>query len=148
MKYLLVFLVLIGGAGIPIQAAANKRMSEAVQSPALSVTLAFAIGTLVMLALTLSGAMGRGQIGAAMQTPWWAWIGGVLSAFVVVVSLVGVKQDGAGGIIAGTVFGQLACALLLDHFGWLGVKQSPANAYRIAGLIFMCIGALLMQKKS
>lgn len=146
MKYLFVILVVLAGVGIPIQAAANKKMQEAVESPALAVTLAFVIGAVAMLVVTLSGVLGRGHPGTMFAVPWWGWIGGLLSAAVVTVSLIGVQKAGAGPVIAGTVFGQLICALVLDNFGWLGVKHNPINAWKIAGAVFLFIGVLLMQK--
>lgn len=53
MKYLIIALVVLGGVGIPIQVAANNRLRDAVESPALATTLAFAVGTLGMATLTL-----------------------------------------------------------------------------------------------
>ena len=44
MRYLILLVVVTAGAGIPVQVAANRRLDEAVQSPALSVTMAFVVG--------------------------------------------------------------------------------------------------------
>ena len=49
MRYLVLALVVFAGAGIPVQVAANKRLEKAVQSPALTVALAFAIGAAAMV---------------------------------------------------------------------------------------------------
>lgn len=147
MKYLIIALAVLGGVGIPIQVAANNRLRDAVQSPALAITLAFVIGSLGMAALTLSGVLGRGHLAGATSAPWWVWVGGLLSAFAVVVSVIGLPKAGAGAIVAATVFGQLAAAVAIDHFGWLGVQRAPVNAWRIAGAMLLLVGALLMQKK-
>jgi len=45
------------------------------------------------------------------------------------------------------VLGQLVAALVLDHFGWLGVPRIPINAWRIAGAVGLFVSALLMQHK-
>ena len=79
--------------------------------------------------------------------PWWAWVGGGLSAAAVLMSLIALKTEGAAGVVAFTVLGQLVTAMVLDHFGWLGVKQSPVNAYKIAGAILLVGGAALMSRK-
>lgn len=147
MNILLLLLVTLTGAGIPIQVAANKRLDEAAHSPALATALAFFIGGLAMVALTLTGLLGRGTLSGLSSAPWWAWVGGVLSTAVVIVSIVALPKAGAELVIAATVLGQLVCAILLDHFGWLGVKQQPLNVWRVLGAVVVFGGILLMQKK-
>lgn len=143
MKSLIIALVVLGGVGIPIQVAANNRLRDA----ALAITLAFVIGSIGMALLTLSGVMGRGQLSGVTSAPWWAWVGGLLSAFAVIVSILGLPKAGAGAVIAATVFGQLIAAIVIDHFGWIGVERRPINAWRVGGAVLLLIGALVMQKK-
>jgi transporter family-2 protein len=38
-------------------------------------------------------------------------------------------------------------AVVMDHYGWLGVKQIPVNAWRIAGMLLLMAGAALMQRQ-
>jgi len=147
VKYLMIGLVALAGAGIPVQVAANHRLEEAVRSPALSVALAFATGSLLMGALALSGVLGQGRLAGIASAPWWVWTGGLLSVLIVLASILVLPRAGAGAVIAATVFGQLVAAVVLDHFGWLGVKQIPINAWRIAGMLFLMVGAALMQRK-
>lgn len=147
MSYLFFAIVTVAGAGIAVQVAANKRLEDAVHSPSLATALAFLIGAVFMALLTLTGLMGRGTLGSLSTAPWWAWIGGILSAAVVIVSIIALPKAGAEGVIAATVLGQIIAAALLDHFGWLGVKQEPFNVWRLIGAILLFAGALLMQKK-
>lgn len=147
MKYLIIALIVLGGVGIPIQVAANNRLRDAVQSPALAITLAFLIGSIGIAALALSGVLGRGQFSGVTSAPWWAWVGGLLSAFAVVVSIIGLPKAGAGAVIAATVFGQLAAAVVIDHFGWMGVERRPITVWRVVGVVLLLGGALVIQKK-
>ena len=50
-------------------------------------------------------------------------------------------------VIAATVFGQLIAAVVIDHFGWLGVPQVRLNPWRIAGAVLLFVAALMMQKR-
>lgn len=147
MKYGLIALVVLAGAGIPIQVAMNSKLREAVRSAPLSIALAFAIGSGAMVALTLSGVMGRGELGNAGSAPWWAWAGGLFSVAVVLASVVALPEVGAAPVIAATVFGQLVAAMLIDHGGWLGVERIPINGWKVGGAILLFVGALLMQRK-
>jgi transporter family-2 protein len=147
MRYLLLVLVAVAGCGIPIQLASNNRLDNAVHSPALSVTLAFVIGSVVLALLTVSGVLGRGSISGATTAPWWGWMGGILSALAVVVSIIALPRAGAGAVMAATVFGQLTTAMVLDHFGWLDVPRIPISVGRVIGVVLLLVGALLMRSK-
>jgi bacterial/archaeal transporter family-2 protein len=147
IRHLILVLVVLAGAGIPVQVAANHQLEKAMRSPSLSVCLSFFIGGLAMAALASMGILGRGHLALAASAPWWAWSGGLLSAAVVTASIIALPQSGAGIVIAATVFGQLTAAAVLDHFGWLGVEQIRLNVWRIFGVVLLFGGALLMQHK-
>ena len=61
--------------------------------------------------------------------------------------MVGVQRVGAAVVISCAVFGQMAAALVLDSFGWLGVPRAPLNGWRILGGILVVAGVLLIQQK-
>jgi transporter family-2 protein len=145
LRYLILPLIALAGTGIPVQVAMNHRLEKVFQSPALATTLSFLIGAFALALVTVSGVLGRGNLLKAPAAPWWAWGGGMLSAFAVIVSIIGLPRAGAGGVIAATVFGQLIFAVVLDHFGWLDVPRIPINAWRIAGVVLLFAGALLMR---
>lgn len=148
-KYLLAAMMVLVGAGIPVQIAANNRLKDAVGSPAMACLCAFVIGALALGLLSASGLLGRGELsgGAVASAPWWAWSGGLLSAAAVLASILALKAEGAEGVVAFTVLGQLVAAMVIDHFGWLGVKQNPISVYKVAGAILLVVGAALMSKK-
>lgn len=147
MKFLLIPLVVLAGMGLAIQTAANTRLGDGLKSPTTAGVFSFLVGGTVMLVLALFGVLGRAQFSGASSIPWWAWVGGALGAFSVIMSILGLKSGGAGVVIAATVFGQLTMGLVLDHFGWLGVEKSPLNGWRVAGGILLLVGAILIGKK-
>ncbi len=147
MKFLLIPLIALAGAGLAIQTAANTRLGDGLKSPTTAGVFSFLVGGLVMLTLAIFGVLGRAQFSGASSIPWWAWVGGALGAFSVIMSILGLKSGGAGVVVAATVFGQLIMGLALDNFGWLGVEKTPINGWRIAGGILLFVGALLIGKK-
>jgi transporter family-2 protein len=147
MRYLILILVILGGAVIPMQVAANKRMEDAVRSPVLAATLAMLGGGLALAVISTTGWLGRGHLLQAAHAPWWVWLISCLAIFTVV-SIIAIPRVGAAAVIAATVFGELSAAAILDHFGWLGVPQIRINGWRIAGAILLFAGMLLMQRKS
>jgi transporter family-2 protein len=146
MRYLILILVVLGGAVIPIQVAANKRMEQAVRSPVLAAAIALFAGSIALGALASTGWLGRGQIRGAASAPWWFWLAAACSIFTVV-SIVALPRIGAAAVIAATVFGQLTAAAALDQFGWLGVPQIRLNWWRIGGAVLLLVGTLMMQRK-
>ena len=51
-----------------------------------------------------------------------------------------------GVLLTAAVAGQLAAALVLDHFGLLGLVRHPVNLSRALGLILVLVGAVLVRK--
>lgn len=140
-------IVLIAGAGIAFQAVVNARLREGVQSPVLSALISFLVGGAVLALLALSGVMGRGRLPPLGTLPWWAWIGGLFGAFYVTIAVVAVPRIGMATLIACTVFGQLAAALVFDTMGWFGLSRLPLSWPRALGALLLLAGVLLMQRK-
>jgi bacterial/archaeal transporter family-2 protein len=146
VRILILFLVVIGGAVIPMQVAANKRMQQAVGSPVLAATVAFFVGGVALAAVSLTGWLGRGRLAGAADAPWWTWPI-MATALFTIVSIIALPRVGAAAVIAATVFGQLTAAAVLDHFGWLGVPQIRINWWRISGAVVLLVGTVMMQRK-
>ena len=54
--------------------------------------------------------------------------GGLVGALFVGSIVWTVRALGVGGLSAATLSGQFAAALVIDHFGWLGVDRSPITS--------------------
>ena len=148
MQYLLIALIALSGVGLPVEDALNAQLRAAVKSPILGALISFVVGTVVLGLLTALGVLGHGKLSDLGKTHWWVWVGGgLLGAFAVTVGLIGIPKVSAGVVIASTVFGQLIAAVVIDHFGWLGVPRVPLNPWRIAGALGLFVSVLLMQKK-
>jgi transporter family-2 protein len=146
MRYLVLVLVVLGGAVIPVQVAANKRIEQAVGSPVLAAAIALFVGGIALGSVAATGWFGRGRIGGAVGAPWWVWVAAAMSIFTVV-SIVALPRVGAATVIAATVFGQLTAAAALDQFGWLGVPQVRLNWWRVGGAVLLLAGTVMMQRK-
>jgi transporter family-2 protein len=147
-RYLILPLVLIAGMGQPVQVAANTKLREAVASPVLGAFLSFVIGAAVLVLLVFSGVLGgRGRPAGAADAPWWAWVGGLSGVLSVVVAILALPPNNAATVIAVTVLGQLAASMVIDHFGWLGVREARISFPRLLGAAMLLAGAFLIQRK-
>ena len=147
MQIGIILLLMLGGVGLTLQAAVNARLREAVGAPVLSALISFLVGAVPLGILSAFGAFGRGRVPDLAANPWWIWIGGLFGAFYVTLAVIGVPRVGAAVVISCAVGGQMAAALLLDSFGWLGVPRAPLNAWRILGGVLVVAGVLLIQQK-
>jgi uncharacterized membrane protein YdcZ (DUF606 family) len=55
--------------------------------------------------------------------PWWAWIGGVLGAYYVIVNISFAYKLGAGTAVAVFVCSQLGMSIVLDLTGLVGFQK-------------------------
>jgi transporter family-2 protein len=145
MRYVLLSLLIVAGSLTSVQMATNKRLAESVKSPVLAVCLALLVGSASLTIVLLSGWLGRGQISQAPRAPWWAWLGGLYVAYSVTVEVANAMQNGLGPLAGLIVASSLASAMVIDHFGWLGMRQESINGWKITGAILLVIGASLMQ---
>jgi transporter family-2 protein len=132
----------IGGV-IAMQAPLNSQLGRTVGGLQASV-VALCISFLALLALA-SITDGLGGIRRIGDAPWYVAIGGGLAGALYVGSIVWtVRALGAGGLTAVTIAGQLAVAVALDHFGWLGVERSPVTFAKVAGIALLALGTWLV----
>ena len=141
--YLLAVLV---GIALTIQTGMNMTLGRVLESPLGATTLNFAIG-LATLVVCLLVAPVRPNWSAAPQVPAWVWLGGVLgAAYVMSVTVLG-QRLGALAMFALVLAGQLAAALLVDRYGWLGFPRAEVTPLRVAGLGLVVVGALLTLRR-
>ena len=134
----LVVAVAIGGV-LATQAPLNSALARTVGGVQASVVaLGISFVALLALALLAGGLSGIARLGEA---PLHVAIGGGLIGALYVGSIVWtVRALGAGGLTAATIAGQLALAVVIDHFGWLGVARSPVTAGKVLGIALLALG--------
>src|SRR5690242_19704539 len=91
-------------------------------------------GTVLVLAYC---AIVRAQLPTSamvLRVPVWAWMGGVLGACFVATVIVATPKLGLGTLVGLTVTGQMVMAMLLDHYGLLGLEKHPISPGRLLGV--------------
>jgi transporter family-2 protein len=141
-----VVLALSAGLAGSVQAAVMGKLGERVgtfEALAFSTIVALVIGCTTLLVARQSFA----GIGAAARQPVWLWLGGALSAFIVLAITVGPPRVGVTATIALVITGNLVMAALIDRFGWFGNDRIALHWPRIAGLVLLAAGAALTLRK-
>jgi transporter family-2 protein len=146
MRLLLILLMIFAGFCIAIQGPINIRLRLAVESPLLSSAISFLSGGLILICLTVAFGSGTGFKGM-QSAPAWAFLGGMLGIGYVLGNILSIPRLGAVTAICSAILGQMTGSCLVDTFGWFGVSKIPFSLARLAGIVFLVAGVILVQKR-
>ena len=74
------------------------------------------------------------------------YAGGLIVSFYVLSITWTAPRIGVANAVFFVLLGQIMAAGLIDHFGLFGALKSPLTTQRIAGIVFMLIGAYLARR--
>jgi transporter family-2 protein len=132
---LYLILALTAGVGLAFQAIINTKLSTGLGS---SLWASFAQVFVGLTFLLLCLAIAREPMptfAGAGRLPWWVWTGGAIGAAYVLSVIVTTRPLGV----------TLMAALLIDHYGWLGVDTHRLSPMRVAGVVLLFVGVLLIR---
>ena len=138
-------LAFLGGVVVAVQAPTNALLAKAMQSPIAAAFISFTVGTAALAAILAAGG-GMRVTPELKALPWYAWAGGLYGAFFVAVAAVAAPRIGVAALLTAAIAGQLVAALLLDHYGLLGVPKQPVNLVRAAGVFLVIVGTVLVRR--
>ena len=142
---LTIALAVVAGALIAIQAPTNALLSRPLDSPVTAAFISFVVGTLALglLAWLLPS---RPDAAGVRALPWYVWLGGLYGAFFVAVAAFGAPRVGVAVLLTAAIAGQLATAMVLDHYGLLGLPRQPIGLERMLGLALVIGGVILVRR--
>ena len=146
-KEVAVLLTVAAGGLVAAQAPANNVISNSVGSLGAAL-VSFLVGTAVILVLTFT--VGGGLSGdEGVESPaWYYWIlGGVGGAAIVLITLITVRELGAGGATAAVIAGQLALSVVLDRAGVLGLDERAITWQKLLGIALLAAGTVLIVRE-
>lgn len=138
----LIAIAVLAGIAVALQGqfmGASNRIAGTVNS----MLLTYGVGALVAALLWL---VRREDGGSVREVPWYAWSAGALGLVIVGGIGFAAPRLGLGRTLVLTIAAQLAAALLIDHYGWLGAPQRAFDAARAVGLALTVGGAWLIVK--
>lgn len=142
MKLIFAALAISAGAAVALQGATNQGLMKAT-----GIGPALIVNTLVVLAgsIVLWLATGAKTAFVPAGTPWTLYLGGVFG-FVVVATIAFVfPRLGAAYAIALVVCGQCLAALVIDHYGLIGMPASPITPARVIGVALVVGGVAVLR---
>lgn len=146
MRSLTYALGLVAGLGLTVQVGMNSQLRKMLQSANTAALISFLVGTTALIALLIATRTPLPPRDTLAAVPVWAWFGGILGAFYVASSTIVAAELGTASLLALALAGQLATALVVDHFGWLGLPEHPITWVRVAGVGFLGVGVWLITR--
>ncbi len=146
MQYIFFILAFLCGAIYPIQGSFNGRRLTHVGSPIITAIISFLAGLLGLIVLAFAYGVKWQQLLLVKNAPWYAWTGGLLGAFYVATVVIVLPRLGMVLTFSLIVAGQLVLSIIMDHFGLLGNTIRELSLGRMAGIILLVIGIVLIRK--
>ncbi|HSO07923.1 MAG TPA: DMT family transporter [Pelomicrobium sp.] len=144
MNVLLSALAFLVGALMPVQVGINASLRVLLRDPLLAGLANFVSGGVVIVLLLLLLRVPLPGAAALASVPAWGWLGGVIGASVVVVSLMAGPKLGAATLFVLIITGQIVASMLLDHYGLMGYTVRPATLLRLIGAVMLVAGVILI----
>lgn len=137
-----VLLAAISGAAMAFQGTLNSQLAQ--KTSLLSSTLIVHIVGTVMALLTVL--IWKNPIFQYkwLQIPWYLYLGGLLSVAIIALVALSISKIGVCNATTAIIIGQVGAAVVIDHFGLLGVQKITWNVWQILGLILFAGGAKLL----
>jgi transporter family-2 protein len=133
------------GAGIAAQAVINARLRFLLGAPVWAASAQFIVGLAMLALLAVLLRQAPPPAGDVARVPWWLWTGGIFGATFILMSIIVTPTLGAALMLASTIVGQLAAALVIDHFGWFGATVIPISPARVLGVVLLAAGVILIR---
>ncbi|MEW9808163.1 DMT family transporter [Mesorhizobium sp. ZMM04-5] len=137
---------ILAGAFIAVQAPINAQLSRGLGLPIAAAAFSFLSGAIVLGAVALAVTRTQGiSLDWKAPAPWLFVAGGVLGGAYVTITTLLIPRIGAAALMAFLVAGQLIAGLMLDRLGFLGMAVREISIGRVAGIVLLMAGALLVR---
>ncbi len=140
-----IVLAFVAGVLLAVQAPTNSILAKAGGSPVLAALISFAVGTAALFVVWM-GSGHRPAAGAFRGIPYYAWFGGLYGAVFVAVAAYAAPRIGLASLITIGIAGQILMAVLLDHYGALGLPRDPVSLVKMLGAGLVIVGVVMVRK--
>ncbi|KAI1309526.1 hypothetical protein EDD11_004075 [Mortierella claussenii] len=127
----------VGGISAASQGAINSRLGKHT-GQGLSSTINFCVGAVTSCIFFLIEVRGRPPANLMLmvsKAPWWAWIGGVLGAIFVIITILSIPNLGAGTTTAIIISAKLVFSCLIDQFRLFSIPHRKYTWQRMLATV-------------
>jgi len=133
------------GVSFVFQQAVNSNLRVEIGSSWWAGFVSYLGGTIAMLVLALAFREPLPNLAIVARSHAMSWTGGLFGAIYIAISILLLPKVGAATMIALIVAGQMIGSLAFDQLGLFGLPVHDITAPRIAGALFLFVGAVLVR---
>ena len=141
MSIFYILLAMASGLCMAVQSPVNATLSR-YAGHLQATTVSFGGGALILGLLMLF--IGTGDLSKLADAQWWQFLGGTYGIYIVLVITYGIPRLGAALTSTILTLGQLITAAILDTFGLMGLPKVGLEPARIAGILIVLTGVILV----
>jgi bacterial/archaeal transporter family-2 protein len=145
MQYYIISL--LAGVAVALQTGVNSQLRTDTNNPVLTALISFSVGTVALLILYFTIFHRPPVFPKEYAFEWWKFTGGLLGVLYVTAVVIAAPRIGAANALGLIVAGQFSAALVIDHYGWMGLPVKSISWYRVSGMVLLLAGVYLLQKK-
>ena len=141
-----VLFAIAGGAAVAVQVGINADLGKRIgvlETIAFTALVTFA----VLLPIVLVARRGIGGFADLSNTPPWLLTGGILGAVALGGLVFSPPAIGAFATLAIFLAAQLGLGFFIDAFGLFGAERTGVTVSRVAGLVLLAAGAVLVLRR-
>lgn len=144
---LLALMAIVAGACLSVQAGVNSQLARFLAHPVSASAVSFVVGLIALLIGAASTGAAIPSRDVAASIPPYVWVaGGLLGATFMTINVVVTPRLGAAAMASLAIAGQLGMALLIDRYGLLGLATREVGPARLAGVVLLLVGAVLVTR--
>lgn len=138
-------LALISGVIMAVQGSVNASLSKTIGL--LEATFVVQLtGTILVIILLFMFNMGKGNLLAWQNAPWYSWLGGILGVGIIYLVAASIPRVGVANATTAIIVGQVLTAIVIDYCGGFGLERMTCSPTQLFGLVLLAIGAKLLLK--
>lgn len=135
---------LLAGIGVAVQTPTNAALARTTGSIVLAALISFSVGTAVLFVAWLLA--DRTPLSSIRGAKIWMFMGGAYGAYFVAAAAFAAPRLGLASLLTIMIASQLIAALVIDHFGLIGLPRTPVTGFRVAGVLLVLIGVVLVRR--
>ena len=147
-QYTLSIFAIIGGAFLAAQGGLNAHLGVLLKNPLLASLVAFFSSLIFAFVFVILSIKELPNWSDIKGIPIYLWFtGGLCSVIGVSLYYYTIPKLGIATMISFGLCGQLIFSVVASQYGWLNLPVDPINLKKIAGIVSMIIGILLINLK-
>lgn len=143
---LLASVAIFAGILVPFQAGSNAMLGRGLGHPLWATVASLVVSLMLILPVIFAMRIAVPKFTEALEVPLWAWLGGLAGVIFITAALMLTPRLGTTGFVACVIAGQMVAALIIDHYGLLGLTIREANPGRLVGVLAIFAGVIIIQR--